>query len=79
MKSARITSYSLPTKEIYSWHSYPDSHGEDYETITKMFEYFEELVVVAYKENPEGIFWELDGNWYDTDQIERIRKLKGFI
>jgi hypothetical protein len=44
-----------------------------------MFEYFEELVVVAYKENPEGIFWELDGNWYDTDQIERIRKLKGFI
>jgi hypothetical protein len=53
------------------------------ELCKKLWEYYDEMGVNSYQTDEENtldsVRWELNGSWYTTSQIERIKKIKVFL
>lgn len=48
--------------------------------LNRLFELYIELGVTGYEEFQNGnVKWLFENNWYNTDQLNRIRNMKGFI
>jgi hypothetical protein len=59
------------------------SVNENIELTNKLFQYYNDLGVEAYEADTENleetVRWRLQGEWYSTAQIERIRNLRAFL
>lgn len=76
-----ITKYILVLDskgEVIGTVSTPGPNGENFELQAQCQNYYSQLGISGYEEYPDGIKWLFQGNWYTSDEVNRMLKMIAF-
>jgi hypothetical protein len=76
MSSGTILIYDSKKSTVLSWTSCGSGNND---LLDLLFEYCKILGVTSYVAEDDNIKWLLHNNWYSSDEIERMIKIKVFI
>jgi hypothetical protein len=77
LSSAKILVYN-ENRQVKGWYSVPGPYGENIDLRDKLFYYFSCVGAIAYEEYNDSIRWLINNEWFNSNQIERMIKLKVF-